>query len=255
MPNIAGMTKQKAPRLGKPRTVVIALRVPPEERNRIEAAAIEQGLSISGYIAATLTAATRGERAASRPDPNEPELPIEPPTDESVLQELRRIGNNINQIARAANCGLPLSDLKALEGLQAILASMTADTTAPCEAAPAIMNLPISAPALVPDVRPTPEPPIIKPSPIAVAVPANKPSLAPSPTQPRIAPNYNAIWEAEAKPILAENPDIPHRGLFDIIQRRQPDIIPNPKQSTEAWDSFGLWMWWWKHKNSSHGKR
>ena len=117
----------KAPRIKTTATSVISVRVPPELRQRIEDAAIKRGVTLGGYVAATLKAAEADERAAPRHDPREPELPIEPPTDKALLHELRRIGNNINQIAHAANSGLPLNDVAAVHAVHELLKAHLAD--------------------------------------------------------------------------------------------------------------------------------
>ncbi|MGD9668820.1 MAG: plasmid mobilization relaxosome protein MobC [Hyphomicrobiaceae bacterium] len=91
------------------RTQTITFRVSSEERRRLDEAAIEAGMTLSAYVAATVDRRTSElrrrlagmQKAATPPPPPSPNIPPE------VVYELRRIGNNVNQIAHAVNSGLP----------------------------------------------------------------------------------------------------------------------------------------------------
>lgn len=91
------------------RTQTITFRVSPEERGRLDDAAIEAGMTLSAYVAAVLNRKANElrsrlagmQKAATPPPPPSRNLPPE------VVYELKRIGNNINQIAHAVNSGLP----------------------------------------------------------------------------------------------------------------------------------------------------
>lgn len=93
----------------KRKTETIAFRVSPEERERLEDAAIEAGMTLSGFISATLE--PRLTKLRSRLA--EMQKPAPPTKDEfkrlppEVLNEISRIGNNLNQIAHGVNNGLP----------------------------------------------------------------------------------------------------------------------------------------------------
>jgi len=90
------------------RSETIAFRVSTEEKLRLEDAAIEAGMTLSGYLAAILDRriTTLKSRLAEMHEPrmHRPEPRTLHP---DVMRELSRIGNNINQIAHALNSGLP----------------------------------------------------------------------------------------------------------------------------------------------------
>lgn len=90
------------------KTETIAFRVSPEERARLEDSAIEAGLSLSGFIAACLQ--QRLNKLTARMAENKAPLPKEPSYKRlppEVVNEISRIGNNLNQIAHGVNNGLP----------------------------------------------------------------------------------------------------------------------------------------------------
>lgn len=93
-------------RIGRPRlaaderrTDALRVRLTPDERAHIEARAAQAGLPLSEFARRAIT----GAKIAP------------PPTGEAVppalLAELGRIGNNVNQIAHAANIGRELRGL------------------------------------------------------------------------------------------------------------------------------------------------
>lgn len=130
---------KRSPRTGSIRTTVLAVRVAEDQRRAIEDAAVAAGLTVSAFISATMAEANSGRRpatgrVASSSTGHEPRaqvifvprpasvferrwLPAPPPevrpsvvvSDPAVLHELKRIGNNINQIAHATNSNLPPS--------------------------------------------------------------------------------------------------------------------------------------------------
>lgn len=69
----------------------IEIRTTPEEKQRWQAIAENKGVSLSELVRSCLG----GQRLRKRRDP--------PKVDPDLLRELARIGNNLNQIARAAN--------------------------------------------------------------------------------------------------------------------------------------------------------
>lgn len=99
-------------KLGTPKTSVLSVRVPPELREAIEKAAVAAGMTVSGFIARTMQEALSGRKQA-RAAVNTPVNKDAGTTagvvltDPAVVYELRRIGNNINQIAHAVNAELP----------------------------------------------------------------------------------------------------------------------------------------------------
>jgi hypothetical protein len=74
----------------------IEIRTTPEEKQHWQAIAENKGVSLSELVRSALG----GQRLRKRRDP--------PKVDPGLLRELARIGNNLNQIARAANRRRPL---------------------------------------------------------------------------------------------------------------------------------------------------
>lgn len=95
----------------KPKTEVISVRLPIEEREAVEKAAIEAGTTVSAYVAQFLKTGGQPKSAptpaAPLPEKQAPVIAMPLLADAVVLDELRRIGTNINQIARATNAGMP----------------------------------------------------------------------------------------------------------------------------------------------------
>ena len=80
----------------------IELRVSAEEKVHWQAIAASRGVSLSELIRATLSGQRlRVRRSAPRIDPN-------------LMRELARIGNNLNQLARAANRRSPVETVSLL---------------------------------------------------------------------------------------------------------------------------------------------
>jgi len=75
----------------------IKLRASADERARWQALAASRGMSLSELIRASLS----GLRLRTRREP--------PPVAPELLRELARIGNNLNQLARAANRHEPVT--------------------------------------------------------------------------------------------------------------------------------------------------
>ncbi len=112
--------RNRAPR----RTETIAFRVTPEDRARFEEAASEAGLSLSTFLTSltdrrldrlrTHLDEIRATQAYQEPAGRQPVPP-------ELLAELRRIGNNINQIAHAVNSGLPVDTRRLVQHMKALL--------------------------------------------------------------------------------------------------------------------------------------
>ena len=80
----------------------IELRVTPEEKTHWQAIAASRGVSLSELIRVALSGQRlRSRRAAPRVDPD-------------LVRELDRIGNNLNQLARAANRRSPVETVSLL---------------------------------------------------------------------------------------------------------------------------------------------
>ena len=80
----------------------IELRVTPEEKTHWQAIAASRGVSLSELIRVTLS----GQRLRSRRNA--------PRVDPDLVRELARIGNNLNQLARAANRRSPVEAVSLL---------------------------------------------------------------------------------------------------------------------------------------------
>lgn len=80
----------------------IELRVTPEEKTYWQAIAASRGVSLSELIRGALSGQRlRSRRSAPRVDPD-------------LVRELARIGNNLNQLARAANRRSPVETVSLL---------------------------------------------------------------------------------------------------------------------------------------------
>ena len=103
----------------------IELRVTPEEKAHWQAIAASRGVSLSELIRVTLSGQRlRSRRGAPRVDPD-------------LVRELARIGNNLNQLARAANRCSPVETVSLLVRLIEIdreLAVLRATHERPCDA-------------------------------------------------------------------------------------------------------------------------
>jgi hypothetical protein len=105
------------------RTAHITIRLTPDERTAIDESAQRAGLTAGSYARSILLAAPT-PRQVRRP-------PVERRELARLLGEVGRVGNNLNQIARALNSGAEPDDgalAEALAGLQpvrdAILAAL-----------------------------------------------------------------------------------------------------------------------------------
>ena len=90
------------------RTAAILVRLTPEERATVEAAANRAGLTLASYTRGQMIDGQR-PRAARRP-------PVEAQQLGRILAELGKIGSNMNQLAKAANIGsFSVSDYEVLK--------------------------------------------------------------------------------------------------------------------------------------------
>ena len=80
---------EKAEKAKETRSEILRFRVTPEEREKIELKALSSYRTVSTY----LRDCALGKRIVVMPDVN------------NLITELRRLGNNLNQIARAVNSG------------------------------------------------------------------------------------------------------------------------------------------------------
>ena len=96
----------------------IEIRTTPEEKRRWQEIAENKGVSLSELVRSCLG----GQRLRKRRDP--------PKVDPDLLRELARIGNNLNQLARAANRHEPVTATALLSRLIEIDRELSALRTA-----------------------------------------------------------------------------------------------------------------------------
>lgn len=115
--------------LRAPKTVVVAVRVNIELREAMQRAAVDAGTSLSAYIAATMAEATGKTRPARKVDAPAALVPahtgIVTLSAPAALEELRRIGININQLTKTANTGVPLDMTHLAASLGRLLEALT----------------------------------------------------------------------------------------------------------------------------------
>ena len=97
MPNASPRPKTKSGSQTRQRTAAALVALTPAERAELEHRAANAGLSLSSFCRAAALG-DAGPRARRRPT-------VEAATLAQTHGELRRVGNNLNQIARALNGG------------------------------------------------------------------------------------------------------------------------------------------------------
>jgi len=91
------------------RTTHLTIRFSPEERATVDEAAARAGLTAGSYARQTLFGAPQ-PRQVRRP-------PVERRELARLLGQIGRIGGNVNQLARTANRGLPITRREVAEAL------------------------------------------------------------------------------------------------------------------------------------------
>ena len=194
----------------KPKTTTLSVRLPIEHKEAIEKAAVDAKTTASAYAARVLLEAATGKaQAQTKPSKADKVEAVVAPTvakgivvsDPKALEELRRIGININQIAHALNAGRPTKDrdivnavknlftlLKDPEAFMRTAAKIPADVLQPypsksAASAPAAAPLATSpaapkVPAAMPR-QPWPEPARPEPTPKPVTTSAPEPRQIP----------------------------------------------------------------------------
>jgi hypothetical protein len=95
------------------RAKVLQVRLTPEERAKVAAAASASGLSLSGYARETLLGEPTPRTQRAAPPPEVQALAI-------VLGQLGKIGANLNQLAKLGNQGQPVPTLELSATLAAV---------------------------------------------------------------------------------------------------------------------------------------
>jgi hypothetical protein len=96
---------------------MITVRVTAADHARLAAEAARTGLSLSGLA----------ERLVTKGRIIVPPSTIPAPLHPALLAELKRVGNNLNQIAHAANAGLPPNHLMAAGALHDLITLLAKD--------------------------------------------------------------------------------------------------------------------------------
>lgn len=97
----------------------IAVRVTEGDRDRIDAAAGQAGLSIGGYLRA-LALGSAGVRAVKRPRVEKEQLA-------RILGEIGKLGSNVNQLAKWSNTERSAASQAELTQMRADIAAMRAE--------------------------------------------------------------------------------------------------------------------------------
>jgi len=207
----------------RPKTYVISIRVPLELKEAVESNAVMARTTVSGFVVGVLTKTLSGRKAEL---PTAPAIAAPPPTmaqalslsDPACLEELRRIGVNINQLTRTANSGFTpdLAHLAASLGRLLEALSDPAEFKRRLELMKAGTQRPtVPPPVAAPVSPPRPTPPKAAPS------PAERP---PRPLPPRPAPAPQPIRTGPPEP--KKSPPSPPPRLIQKEVRRDP---PNPQ--------------------------
>jgi len=95
------------------RAKVLQVRLSPEERAKVAAAASASGLSLSGYARETLLGEPTPRTQRAAPTPEAKALA-------RLIGQLGMIGSNLNQLAKLGNQGQPLPQLELSATLAAV---------------------------------------------------------------------------------------------------------------------------------------
>lgn len=99
------------------RTQAITVRVTPAEHARLQAEAAQAGRSVAGLAERYITRGSVRVEASRMPAPLDPAL----------IAELKRIGNNLNQIAHALNSNLPPDTVSTAANLRDLIHTLMRD--------------------------------------------------------------------------------------------------------------------------------
>ncbi|MBL8845591.1 MAG: plasmid mobilization relaxosome protein MobC [Hyphomicrobium zavarzinii] len=247
------------------------MRLPIEHKEAIEKAAVDAKTTASAYAARVLLEAATGKaQAQTKPSKADKVEAVVAPTvakgivvsDPKALEELRRIGININQIAHALNAGRPTKDrdivnavknlftlLKDPEAFMRTAAKIPADVLQPypsksAASAPAAAPLATSpaapkVPAAMPR-QPWPEPARPEPTPKPVTTSAPEPRQIPPHVFAEIAKSVAAKTEPITAPTRA-SPSAPQPTAAAVPPRpTPPSAMP---EDLNQYDPAGYRHW------------
>lgn len=245
-------------------TKVLSVRMSIDALEAIEKAAVVAKTTRSAYAARVLFDAASGVARTSQKPAPEMAAPTPAPvigkgvvlSDPKALEELRRIGVNINQLAHATNAGQPTDArdlaravaamfllLKEPDAFMARVAKLRLDGAASKAAVPAATApppLPASAePAKAPQCTPPPPTPQARRERLGDDVLPRLPLRAPPSTTHASAPSGPPLRRAPSpppvtKPTVKEQPRDPaHSQTRNQLQDRAPIHPPRPKPATD----------------------
>lgn len=213
----------------RPKTYVISIRVPLELKEAVESNAVMARTTVSGFVVGILTTSLTGkkiERVTAPPiaataQTVAPTLSL---SDPACLEELRRIGVNINQLTRSANAGFAPDLAHLATSLGRLLEALAdpAEFKRRLELMKAGTQRPTAPPPTGAPAQPAP-PPIPKPLPPRAA--PSQPERPPRPLPPRAAPSPQPIRTGPPEP--KKSPPSPPPKLIQKEVRRDP---PNPQE-------------------------
>lgn len=239
-----------APRIQKPKTtpstVTVTARVSLDQREALQKAAVDAGTTLSAFIVMTLDAALTGESKAAPPRENALPAPVVTLSaglalsDPEALEQLRRIGVNINQIAHAANAGLPPDVTLAVQSFNELLAMLKdpegfareiqrqRPIVLPVADAKSPMKQPEKVPVL--DKAIAPRVNLQPPAQARPELPATKPAEQPhrAPLRGVPIPGHNSTRIPAAPPIADAGPWAPATNVSAAMPPHPQPIQPQP---------------------------
>jgi hypothetical protein len=197
-------------------TKVLSVRLTIEALEAIERAAVDAKTTKSAYAARVLLEAASGKAPAPAKAPK-PETVEAPPTmakgivlsDPKALEELRRIGVNINQIAHALNAGRPADHARLLQSIAQVFALLKKPD--------AFMRCVAELPAIPPSTVVTAVPQsVMAPAAPKATMPAKHPETSPPPLP--------GVMTTQASPTFSP----PNVSTGYSVMTRMPDAKPQP---------------------------
>jgi hypothetical protein len=217
-----------------PKTKVLSVRLPLGDHEAVEKAAVEAGTTVSAYVAQLLKSPGKSKAPATETAKPAPVIAMPVLADAAVLEELRRIGININQIARATNAGIP-SDLALFARSMGLLLDALSDPTefkrrlgmvkTRFPTPPQVPSPPVQTTTATPKLEPPKNaPPARPPVPPHLVEEIQKALATPSPApKPQRAPEPR--YEPQTPPLVKAKPGRPP------ARRPRPALLPTPPAS------------------------
>jgi hypothetical protein len=240
----------KAFRENDARSKVLSVRLSIEALEAIDKAAVDAKTTRSAYAARVLKEAATG-KAPAEPKPGaqrQAELPPAPPviakgivlSDPKALDELRRIGVNINQIAHALNAGRPTRD-GTLASAARDLFKLLKDPDAFMDAVGKIHDATRHAPQSVPErlpalpstapMRAVPPPPRVAPPVTRPPLPSPVPQPMPSPPQTETPMPRHVVTPPALRPVSGDELE---KAVKALAAGKASVVSPAPSATAPA---------------------